>query len=187
MFNTKALNGYKNESTNNLVEATDAKVEPAADPLSTTTTKRKSEHDGEDSDEPSLAKKLKVDQDSAGPSLVAEQTSDASPAKAPVHTALPTPPTGSFSLFLKEDFRDHFCRCPECFPRLAKYPQLLEEEEAYEPPMSESDQADPNGNASVGSGSTYERGEALLSNVDRVRAIGENVLDYIFEKSPLTG
>lgn len=90
------------------------------------------------------------------------------------HEFLPTAPNGSFSLFLKEDFRDHFCRCPECFPRLAKHPQLLEEEEAYEPPVSESDAEDANGGGSVGTGSILERGEAALSTMDRMKAIGES-------------
>lgn len=75
----------------------------------------------------------------------------------------------SVSLFLKEDFRDHFCRCAKCYLDLRKHPQLLEEEESYEPPMSESDEA---GGGSVGTGSLLDRGEAALNNVDRVRAIG---------------
>ena len=88
----------------------------------------------------------------------------------------------TISLFLRDDFRDHFCRCAACFPRLAKHPQLLEEEDAYEPPMSESDgerQDDARSAAgrSVHSGSLLERGEAALSSMDRVRAI-EGVMAY---------
>ena len=86
------------------------------------------------------------------------------------HDYLPEPPTGSFSMLLKEDFREHFCRCPSCYPNLSKYPQLLEEEESYEPPISES--GEEGGGQSVGTGSLLDRGEAALSNVDRVRAIG---------------
>lgn len=73
-----------------------------------------------------------------------------------------------FSLFLKEDFRDHFCRCASCFPLLKAHPQLLEEEETYEPPVSEEGNDNP---GSVGTGSIYDRGEAAFSNMDRVRAI----------------
>ena len=85
------------------------------------------------------------------------------------HDYLPEPPTGAFSMFLKEDFRERFCRCPSCYPKLSKKPQLLEEEESYEPPISESGEE---GGQSVGTGSLLDRGEAALSNVDRVRAIG---------------
>ena len=85
------------------------------------------------------------------------------------HDYLLEHPTGSFSMFLKEGFRERFCRCPSCYPTLSKYPQLLEEEESYEPPISESGEG---GGQSVGTGSLLDRGEAALSNVDRVRAIG---------------
>ena len=70
---------------------------------------------------------------------------------------------------MKEDFRDHFCRCAKCYPRLKRHPQLLEEEDSYEPPLSEDGE---NGRDSVGTGSLLDRGEAALNNVDRVRAIG---------------
>lgn len=96
--------------------------------------------------------------------------------------ALPSAPTGQFSLFLKSDFRDHLCRCPECFPALAKHPQLLEEEENYEPPISES--GDGAGDSTVGSGSIYDRGESALKNIDRVRAI-EGVMAYNHLKDKL--
>ena len=72
-------------------------------------------------------------------------------------------------MFLKENFRERFCRCPSCYPKLSMYPQLLEEEESYEPPISESGEE---GGQSVGTASLLDRGEAALSNVDRVRAIG---------------
>ena len=87
------------------------------------------------------------------------------------HNSLPPMPSTTLSLFCKEDFRDHLCRCRECYPRLSKFPQLLEEEEAYEPPLSESDDGGDR-TGSIGSRSILERGEAALSNVDRVRAIG---------------
>lgn len=89
--------------------------------------------------------------------------------------ALPPAPLGRISLFCKEDFREHICRCPECFPRVKPFPQLLEEEDTYEPPLSED--GDGNGAPSVGTGSLLDRGEAALSNVDRVRAI-EGVMVY---------
>ena len=87
----------------------------------------------------------------------------------PYHNYLPNPPSSSFSLFCKESFREHFCRCAECYPLLKQHPQLLEEEYSYEPPLSESG---AEGGDSVGTGSLLDRGEAALSNVDRVRAIG---------------
>ena len=142
------------------------------------TNKRKAEDDLEDGQD---VKKIKPD-----PENDVKATTDAPtpsngnpPAK---HEALPAAPTNSISLFLRDDFRDHFCRCAACFPRLAKHPQLLEEEDAYEPPMSESDgerQDDARSAAgrSVHSGSLLARGEAALSSMDRVRAI-EGVMAY---------
>ncbi|USP75247.1 uncharacterized protein yc1106_02521 [Curvularia clavata] len=92
--------------------------------------------------------------------------------EAPRHTSLPPLPetalTTPFSLFLKPDFRDYFCHCDECYPQLKLHPQLLEEEETYEPPVSEDGEA---GAQSVGTGSILDRGEAAFNNMDRVRAI----------------
>ena len=85
-------------------------------------------------------------------------------------------------MFLKENFRERFCRCPSCYPRLSQYPQLLEEEESYEPPISES--GDDGGN-SAGTASLLDRGEAALSNVDRVRAIGMCLFSITYECRPL--
>lgn len=87
------------------------------------------------------------------------------------------PPTheGTFSLFCTESFRERFCRCKKCYPHLATHAQLLEEEEIYEPPVSE--EGSENGGSTHGSGSLYERGESALRNVDRVRAI-EGVMAY---------
>jgi len=82
------------------------------------------------------------------------------------------------SIFLESDFRSHLCRCPEHFSLLTPHPQLLEEEDAYEPPMSETASGDLNGAPSThGSRSLLERGEAALSTMDRVRAI-EGVMVY---------
>lgn len=95
---------------------------------------------------------------------------------APKHTELPqSTPVESFSLFALEDFHSQLCRCAECFPKLVPHPQLREEEETYEPPMSDDGQA--NGAASTGTGSIYDRGEAALNSMDRVRAI-EGAMAY---------
>jgi E3 ubiquitin-protein ligase UBR7 len=87
-------------------------------------------------------------------------------------TALPTLSTTAltkpFSLFLKPDFRDHLCHCAEHFPLLKPHQQLLEEEDTYEPPISEDGEE---GAQSVGTGSILDRGEAAFNNMDRVRAI----------------
>lgn len=89
---------------------------------------------------------------------------------------LPTAPSGQFSLFFKEGFRDQLCRCSDCFRIINQHPQLLEEEEVYEPPISE-DGGSEHGASTHGSGSLLERGESALRNVDRVRAI-EGVMAY---------
>lgn len=99
-----------------------------------------------------------------------------------IHESLPShAPTGTFSLFVKEDFRDHLCHCPDCFHHLVPHPQLREEEETYEPPLSED--GDDNGGGSQGTGSLLDRGEAALSNIDRVRAIeGAMVYNHLRDK-----
>ncbi|PNS14363.1 hypothetical protein CAC42_6876 [Sphaceloma murrayae] len=113
----------------------------------------------------------------------AEPTSNGiSPPEEPRHATLPKPIDGKFSLFLKDDFRDHLCRCRQCFPALAKHVQLLEEEDTYEPPVSESESGD--GQGSVGSRSLLDRGEAALSTMDRARAI-EGVMAYNHLKTNL--
>lgn len=93
------------------------------------------------------------------------------------HTTLPPAPTGLFSLCLKEDFRDHLCKCSDCFPYLSRNPQLLEEEDCYEPPLSVSDDGGAAEGSSTGTASLLDRGERALSNLDRVRAI-EGVMAY---------
>lgn len=138
-------------------------------------------------DQPVSAKKRKADSDTEDePSAKRNKqentetnTSQANPPEAansestkPKHASLPSTPSISsspFSLFLKEDFRSHFCRCPQCYPNLASHPQLREEEETYEPPISEDGEA--NGGGSAGTKSLLDRGEAAFSNMDRVRAI----------------
>lgn len=86
------------------------------------------------------------------------------------------PPATPFSLFLQEDFRSHLCKCPDHFPLLPPHPALLDDEDVYEPPVSESG-SPQDGAPSQGSRSIYDQGEAALSNVDRVRAI-EGVMAY---------
>ena len=97
------------------------------------------------------------------------------------HELLPPAPKGTFSLFLSEDFREHLCHCPSCFPNLLPHQQLIDEEDAYEPSVSEASGASNDGHhssaRSQGTGSILERGEAALNNVDRVRAI-EGVMVY---------
>lgn len=95
------------------------------------------------------------------------------------HDFLPPAPSGIFSILAKKDFRDHLCHCPKCFPQLVPHPQLQEEEDEYEPSLSDSEQSliDGSGAHSHGTGSLLERGEAALNNVDRVRAI-EGVMVY---------
>lgn len=124
------------------------------------------------------ARKHKVDDEEPNSrSVVSKRTKlDAvgEPASKPIHATLPPGPTGALSLIaLDEDFRSRFCRCPTCYPVISKYPQLLEEEDTYEPPVSED--GDAEGPGSIGTGSLLDRGEAALSNVDRVRAIGKCV------------
>lgn len=97
---------------------------------------------------------------------------------------LPPAPSGQFSLFFTDSFRSTLCRCPSCFPLLQPHPQLLDEEENYEPPVSEDGSA-AGGGSTVGSGgSLLERGESALRNVDRVRAI-EGVMAYNHLKDKL--
>jgi len=137
--------------------------------------KRKASDSDLDNYSEGQVKKWKPDEEPSPPSLktkIAENTCTWS-------TLTEAPPTPT-SLFLQADFRDHLCRCFSCFPRLAPHPQLLEEEEVYEPPQSEdgSEVANVPGSVrSAGSRSLLDRGEAALSNMDRVRAI-EGVMAY---------
>ncbi|KAL1891437.1 hypothetical protein Sste5346_007701 [Sporothrix stenoceras] len=119
---------------------------------------------------------------------IPESTTAPPTAPACKRAALPSPPAGQFSLFFTEDFRDHLCHCADCFPLLKAHPQLLEQEETYEPPVSEDGESNAEGggagSGSHGSGSLYERGESALRNVDRVRAI-EGVMAYNHLKDKL--
>lgn len=133
--------------------------------------KRKFEDDGDDDATSSTSKRMKED----------DESTPAQPPPPPCkYSILPPAPTGTLSLFCKEDFRDHICHCPLHFSLLKPHPQLLEEEETYEPPISESGDGNHDavsGARSHGTGSLLDRGEAALSNVDRVRAI-EGVMVY---------
>ncbi|KAM0335846.1 hypothetical protein ACHAQA_000896 [Verticillium albo-atrum] len=100
-------------------------------------------------------------------------------------SALPTAPEEPFSLFFAENFRENLCRCSSCYVgNLNAHPQLLEEEETYEPPLSDGGGSE-HGGSTNGSGSLLERGESALRNVDRVRAI-EGVMAYNHLKEQLT-
>ncbi|KAK4574200.1 hypothetical protein LTR86_001961 [Recurvomyces mirabilis] len=159
-------------------EANDTSV-PLTSSDDSQTKKRKAEEMIEDAPD---SKKAKVDSEA---DVTALQSNGRSDSTSPRHSSLPPAPTGTINLFLKEDFRSNLCRCPSCFPRLAKHRHLLEEEETYSPPISESDPSEHQANGapgsnsgrSAGTGSLLERGEAALSSMDRVKAI-EGVMAY---------
>lgn len=145
------------------------------------TQSRKRKADDE-ADENQDTKKTKVDgQDGLETIQEEEASTEVSKHK---HELLPSEaPSGTFSLFLKEDFREHLCHCPDCFPHLVPHPQLREEEETYEPPLSEDGEDGANGADSQGTKSLLDRGEAALSNIDRVRAIeGAMVYNHLRDK-----
>ncbi|KAH9994371.1 putative zinc finger in N-recognin-domain-containing protein [Xylariaceae sp. FL0662B] len=159
--------------------------------------KRKLEEDGAGEEDSDRSKRIKSEMEVKEPtpptstpsgSAAEVKAQDVEKAKVTVGeecklASLPPAPGAQFSLFLAADFRNHFCRCPSCFPNLKANLQLLEEEEAYEPPLSDGGASD-NG-STHGSGSLYERGESALKNVDRVRAI-EGVMAYNHLKEQLT-
>lgn len=145
------------------------------------TQSRKRKADYED-DENQNTKRTKADgQDGLGTIKEEEASTQVSKHN---HELLPSEaPSGIFSLFLKEDFREHLCHCPDCFPHLIPHPQLREEEETYEPPLSEDGEDGNNGAGSQGTKSLLDRGEAALSNIDRVRAIeGAMVYNHLRDK-----
>lgn len=139
--------------------------------------KRKAEVDTEAA---STIKRTKTDKNDVDHLSISPAPAPSGESK-PKHVWLPSSSAQPINLFAKEDFREHLCRCPTCFPRLAKHPQLLEGEDTYEPPVSESggpiDDGFSNTGHSVHSGSLLGRGEAALSSMDRVRAI-EGVMAY---------
>ena len=119
-------------------------------------------------------KRMKSDSEIGDDTTSTTQPHPTPPIRRPLHTTLATAPEGQFSLFLRDNFRDHLCRCAECFPALSAHPQLLEEEDSYEPSRSESSDEEGAG-SSVGTRSLLDRGEKALNNVDRVRAIGKSL------------
>ncbi|KAL8681998.1 MAG: hypothetical protein Q9186_001940 [Xanthomendoza sp. 1 TL-2023] len=90
-------------------------------PSSTSLKRRADDDDTEEQDMPNQAKKIKLETN-----------------KNCYYETLPEARPESLSIFLKEDFRDHLCRCANCYIKLRKHPQLLEEEESYEPPSRRS-------------------------------------------------
>jgi E3 ubiquitin-protein ligase UBR7 len=150
--------------------------------------KKRKADDDEDSDASSQLKRLKNSDTVESTGATSNTPSSylpvtASESKSPCKVkAIPPAPLGQISIFFKADFRDQLCRCPDCFPDLAKHSQLLEEEEAYEPPLSESGYEE--GGSTMGSGSIYDLGESALKNVDRVKAI-EGVMAYNHLKEKL--
>src|SRR5690606_26983353 len=83
------------------------------------------------------------------------------------------PPLEAISLFLKDDFRQHLCRCPSCLPLLQAHPILLNDIPSYSPPLSRA--SSPSVHSSTGS--LLGRGEKALNTMDRVKAI-EGVMAY---------
>lgn len=144
-------------------------VNSQANPL-----KRKASPDDDTEVKPAVKKTKSEDTLS---NIITTTTNGATTAPSCKYTTLPPPPTGPISLFLRPNFRDHLCHCPTHFPLLTTHPQLLEEETVYEPPVSSSGSNHGDGTGSVGSRSLLDRGEAALSNMDRVRAI-EGVMAY---------
>lgn len=165
------LSDFDTEDTkthSSIMPTTISNDEPASERATTPSLKRKAEDDTtapNTTSEPSLKKPKSED----------SLTNAANPVSTCKYARLPTGPTTKTSLFLHEDFRSHLCHCRHCFPHLPPHPQLLEEETVYEPPVSASNSEA--GDESVGSRSLLDRGEAALSNMDRVRAI-EGVMAY---------
>ncbi|KAJ5886964.1 uncharacterized protein N7473_009638 [Penicillium subrubescens] len=151
--------------------------------------KRTKEEDASTNDlevEPSKLDTIKEEEHSPNPSTTHPTTTTETPTTdppKPKHASLPnSAPEASFSLFLLENFHDCLCRCAECFPNLVPHPQLREAEDTYEPPLSDDGEGD-NAAGSTGTGSLLERGEAALSNVDRVRAIeGAMIYNHLRDK-----
>lgn len=194
------LQGRPNEEAIQAASQADGQFDPEVDPIqiksasdmfgapTANTRKRKASEESEDA---GPLKRSKDDETDLNQKMIVTDTigtfNKSGPlegvdGKACKYEMLPPAPEGLVSLFFKSDFREHLCRCPDCFPRLAEHPQLLEEEEAYEPPVSE-DGENAEG-STVGSGSLLDRGERALTNMDRVRAI-EGVMAYNHLKEKL--
>lgn len=176
---------------------------PSTESTATAASKKRKAEDDED-DETADAKRIKSegqtsDTESTAMEDVTVQPTEAT-AKPGEHVAegetkassptscklpnLPAAPKGRFSLFFTEDFREKLCHCSDCYGKLNAHPQLLEEEEVYEPPLSH-DGTSQQGGSTHGSGSLLDRGESALRNMDRVKAI-EGVMAYNHLKEQLT-
>ncbi|KAF7563204.1 hypothetical protein G7046_g907 [Stylonectria norvegica] len=169
------------------LEGTAPTVEAKSEEVDEASRKRKAEDEGVQSTE---TKRLKAEaatdttraQDST--SVVPGDSSGSDGILPCKLRSLPPAPKGQFSLFFKEDFREELCHCNSCYQYLNTHPQLREEEDVYEPPMSEDEEASQHGGSTHGSGSLLERGESALRNIDRVRAI-EGVMAYNHLKEKL--
>lgn len=153
--------------------------QPEGEALSAKKRKAEDEDDGNEQDQDRMSVKRAKSETGIETEIPIRVTGDSEAVKEELPCKLgnlPAATTGQFSLFFKDDFRDKFCRCHSCYRKLNEHPQLLEEEEVYEPPMSE-DGESQHGGSTHGSGSLLERGESALRNVDRVRAI-EGVMAY---------
>ncbi|KAJ5516182.1 hypothetical protein N7527_007742 [Penicillium freii] len=191
VFREGGLKKVPNTTEDLSVPATEPKetehkeIEPKDQEETEHSKKRKAEDEGPIEGEP-VTKRTKEEGEASVEEQASKAVKEEEPTKkesdtstkpsAPKHTELPkSTPVESFSLFALDDFHGQLCRCAECFPKLVPHPQLREAEDTYEPPMSDDGQA--NGAASVGTGSIYDRGEAALNNMDRVRAI-EGAMAY---------
>ena len=181
---------YLNQS-----DAANPTVQAASSELKPELTKKRKADDEDDDDADSQTSKRPKNEPEATPTLIEHTSTQHHPVQHPVEhhstersqtCTMPTtlPPPKPFSLFFTSNFRDHLCRCATCFPLLTQQPQLLEEEETYEPPVSESGDSEQHPAASSGGGSLYDRGESALRAVDRVRAI-EGVMAYQHLKDKL--
>lgn len=161
--------------------APDTEADTEALKEQTTDMKKRKEPADDENENKSAPKRTKTEAAEPPPETTPEEPKEPTP---PKHTTLPpTTPTETFSLFLKPDFRDHLCHCATCFPHLKAHPQLREEEETYEPPLSDADANEPANGGSAGTGSLYDRGEAAFNNIDRVRAIeGAMVYNHLRDK-----
>jgi E3 ubiquitin-protein ligase UBR7 len=163
-------------------EISTGEIKPEPSSIITTTEpetskKRKAEDDLEEAPE---AKLIKAESKTVRP------TTNDPAAPACRYAILPPAPSGTFSLFLKEDFRNHLCKCAECFPsKVGKHQQLLEEEENYEPPMDTSEDGDESATGTGSVRSLLDRGERALSTLDRVTAI-EGAMAYSHLKDKLS-
>ncbi|KAF2747021.1 hypothetical protein M011DRAFT_519344 [Sporormia fimetaria CBS 119925] len=161
---------YHGQGWNNVND--EVAIPAPTDPSNSDSKKRKAADEDEISSPftaPPVAQIKRQKSEDAATTLTSIPEITTPPSTTCIHPHSTTPPSNHpFSLFLTYDFRSHLCHCPTHFPLLKPHPFLLEEEETYEPPVSEPDDEAP---GSIGTGSIYDRGEAAFSNMDRVKAI----------------